>query len=181
MLDHKSREALNAQFSAHGFTDYKWIKAEQIVVAQWVRMKCMFGCDNYGSASCSPNVPAVSECERFFKEYDDAVIFHFEKTAKQTNYPRDWANEINRSIADVEKAVFCAGYYKAFGLVMAKCRFCDPCMRVRSKCQYPLIGRPTPEGLAVDVFTTVRKVGYSIDVLDKSEGCMHRYAFLLVQ
>lgn len=172
---------MNAQFSVHGFTDYKWIKAEQIVVAQWVRMKCMFGCDNYGDASCSPNVPSVAECERFIREYEDAVIFHVVKTAGKTDYPRDWINGVNRRLVDVEKAAFFAGHYRAFGMVMAKCRFCDPCMRVRSKCQKPLESRPTPEGLGVDVFATVRKAGYEIEVINQPEACMNRYAFLLVE
>ena len=50
----------------HGYADYKWIDPQQIVVAQWVRMKCMFGCGEYGRAgACPPNTPSVAECERF--------------------------------------------------------------------------------------------------------------------
>ncbi len=64
-------------FNNEGFSDYKWITPEQIVVAQWVRMKCMFGCPNYGQkGACPPQNPTVSECERFFNEYRNAVIFH---------------------------------------------------------------------------------------------------------
>ena len=181
MVDGTTRDALNTRFTEHGFTDYKWIKAEQIVVSHWVRLKCMFGCDRYGSASCSPNVPAVAECERFFNEYDEAVIFHIEKKAQKTHISHDWVNTVNQRLFEVERAVFLAGYYRAFGLFMARCRFCDPCMKVRSKCQHPHKGRPTPEGLGVDVFATVRNVGYPIDVLDKPEGCMNRYAILLIQ
>lgn len=181
MLDDKAREALQSKFVTEGFEEFRWIKAEEIVVSQWVRMKCMFGCDNYGCASCGPNVPTVAECERFFREYKDAVVFHIRKEAGKTNYPRDWVNEMNRRVADVEKAAFFAGYYRAFGMVMAKCRFCDPCMRVRSKCRKPLDARPTPEGLGVDVFATVRKIGYEIDVIYQPEACMNRYAILLVE
>jgi predicted metal-binding protein len=35
---------IEALFAKHGFTDYRWIDPHQIVVAQWVRMKCTFGC-----------------------------------------------------------------------------------------------------------------------------------------
>ncbi len=48
-----------------GFADFKWIAPEQIVVAQWVRMKCMFGCSNHGrKGACPPQTLAVSDCER---------------------------------------------------------------------------------------------------------------------
>ncbi|UCF41791.1 MAG: hypothetical protein JSW43_05565, partial [Gemmatimonadota bacterium] len=81
-LDRKDnkREELEALFHKHGYTDFKWIEPEKIVVSQWVRMKCMFGCGRYGQrATCPPNMPSVSECEKFFQEYDDAVVFHFAK------------------------------------------------------------------------------------------------------
>jgi len=38
------RQALEALFAKSGYEDFKWIKPKEIVVSQWVRMKCMFGC-----------------------------------------------------------------------------------------------------------------------------------------
>ena len=65
----KKKETLDCIFHSQGYTDYKWIDPTQIVVAQWVRMKCMFGCDEYGrGGTCPPNTPSVAECERFFKD-----------------------------------------------------------------------------------------------------------------
>jgi hypothetical protein len=43
------------------------------------------------------------------------------------------------------------------------------------------MARPTPESMAVDVFATVRKIGYPIDVLYDTSQEMNRYAFLLVE
>ena len=37
-------------FQQHGFTDYKWMAAKDIIVAQWVRFRCMFGCPQYGKS-----------------------------------------------------------------------------------------------------------------------------------
>ena len=45
MNNYKHMEAL---FKKHDCLDYKWIKWQDIVVSQWVRMKCMFGCGDYG-------------------------------------------------------------------------------------------------------------------------------------
>ncbi len=69
-----TRRELETLFEKHGYTDFRWIHPQDIVVSQWVRMKCTFGCAEYGrNASCPPNVPAVSECRQFFGEYDTHV------------------------------------------------------------------------------------------------------------
>ena len=78
-LTPEKRQTLDAIINEKGYTDYKWIDPKKIIVAQWVRMKCMFGCVEYGhSGACPPNTPSVAECERFFKEYTNAIILHFE-------------------------------------------------------------------------------------------------------
>lgn len=41
--------------------------------------------------------------------------------------------------------------------------------------------RPSPEGMAVDVYTTVRQFGFPIQVLADYAQAMNRYAFLLVE
>ena len=73
----KSRFAsLETIFNEEGFNDFKWIAPEQIVVAQWVRMKCMFGCPNYGrKGACPPQILSVSDCERFFDGRLEMPIF----------------------------------------------------------------------------------------------------------
>jgi predicted metal-binding protein len=47
-------------------------------------------------------------------------------------------------------------------------------------CKEPQLARPTSDALAVDVYSTVRKIGYSIEVLDDYKRAMNRYAFLLI-
>ena len=42
-------------------------------------------------------------------------------------------------------------------------------------------GEALPEGMAVDVFSTVRQYGLPIEVLDDYKKLMNRYAFLLVE
>ncbi len=65
----KTHSSLERIFNDEGFVDYKWITPEQIVVAQWVRMKCMFGFPNYGhKGTCPSQTPSVPASERFFNE-----------------------------------------------------------------------------------------------------------------
>ena len=175
-------EQLEALFSKHNCTDYKWIIPQDIVIGQWVRMKCMFGCGDYDrNAVCPPNTPSVSDCRQFFNEYETAVIFHFEKAVDKPEDRFPWTREINLSLVALERDVFLSGYQKAFMLVIDSCSICEECVTIRRKCKYPQKFRPTPEGMAVDVYSTVRKYGYHIQVLTDYSQAMNRYAFLLIE
>jgi predicted metal-binding protein len=177
-----TREKLQALFEKHGYTDYKWIKAEDIVVAQWVRMKCMFGCGEYGrNATCPPNIPSVSECQRFFNEYSTGVIFRFQKTVDQPEDRHAWTKQVNQGLLKLEREVFLSGYQQAFLLYMDSCCICADCSGQRETCKSPRSARPTPEAMAMDVFATVRHYDYPIEVLSDYSQPMNRYAFLLVE
>ena len=179
MNNHAELEALFAQ---HGYTDFRWIKPEDIVVSQWVRMKCTFGCGEYGrNATCPPNVPSVSECRRFFDEYSAAVIFHFERKVEKPEDRHAWSRGVNQELVKLERAVFVAGYQKAFLLYMDSCFLCAECPGKREECKNPRSARPSPESMAIDVFTTVRQYGYPIGVLSDYSQAMNRYAFLLIE
>jgi predicted metal-binding protein len=176
---HKELEEL---FKKYGFTDFKWIVPKHIVVSQWVRMKCVFGCGGYGkNASCPPNVPSVAECEQFFREYHDTVVFHFEKHVEKPEDRHAWTKHVNAELLKLEREVFLSGYERAFLLFMGNCSFCADCPGERAKCANPKLSRPTVEAMAVDVYTTVRKAGYPLHVLSDYSQPMNRYAFLMIQ
>ncbi len=174
--------ALEALFEKHDFVDYKWLDPRAIVVAQWVRLKCMFGCREYGrNACCPPSVPTVPECRQFFDEYSTSAVFHFEKSVDAPEDRHEWSRGVNANLVALERAVFLAGYQKAFLLYMDSCGRCKECAGGREECKDPRAARPTPEAMAVDVFSTVRRIGYSIDVLTDYCQAMNRYAFLLIE
>ena len=178
----RNREELEALFEEYSFTDYKWVDPKDIVVAQWVRMKCTFGCLNYGkNATCPPNVPSVAECRRFFDEYSTVAVFHFEKAMEKPEDRHAWTRKINQALLKVEREVFLAGCEKAFLLFMDSCELCSDCPGAREECRNPKSARPTPESMAVDVFSTVRGYGYPIEVLADYSHSMNRYAFLLIE
>jgi predicted metal-binding protein len=59
----------------NGYRDFRWISGSDIPVCQWVRLKCMFGCDSYGKkGGCPPAVPSIAECRELFAEYDDILL-----------------------------------------------------------------------------------------------------------
>ena len=176
------KAALERLIDRHGYKDFKWIKPRDVVVADWVRMKCLFGCKEYGrNAACPPNVPSVAECRRFFDEYTTGVMFHFAKQVKRPQERHAWTRSVSLGLLKLERAVFLAGYHKAFLLVMDTCSLCAACPGVRGECRNPASARPTPEAMAVDVFSTVRQYDYPIEVLSDYSKTMNRYAFLLVE
>lgn len=178
----ETQNEVDAIIRKHGYSDYRWIDPEGIVVSQWVRMKCMYGCNEFGrTASCPPNVPPLSDCERFFREYKKAVVFHFEKAVEKPEDRFAWTREVNLKLLKLEKEVFCSGFQKAFLLFMDSCNICPSCRERREECREPKLSRPTPEAMGVDVFTTVRKAGYPIQVLSDYSQRMNRYAFLLIE
>lgn len=176
------RRALEGVFHQRGYTDFKWIDPQDIVVAEWVRMKCRYGCSDYGTnASCPPNVPSVAECRRFFHEYSVAVMFHFEKRVDAPEDRYAWSGSVNRGLLELEREVFLLGCAKAFLLFMDCCQLCSDCAGTEAECRNPEAVRPSPEGLAVDVFSTVKRYGLPIEVLSDYTQPMNRYAFLLVE
>jgi predicted metal-binding protein len=177
-----SRKQLEELFVKNGFKDFKWIDPQNIVIAQWVRMKCMFGCKEYGkNACCPPNTLPVQECRSFFREYSQGVVFHFEKKFKKPEQRHEWTKSINKKLLRLEREVFWADKPKAFLLFMDSCNLCTECAEERVKCKDKRSARPTPEGMAIDVFSTVKALDYPIKALHNYSETMNRYAFLLVE
>jgi predicted metal-binding protein len=168
--------------AARGFRDYRWIDPARIVVSEWVRMKCRFGCGDYGRfGTCPPNLPDVAACRAFFGEYALAAVLHVEMTEPDHKARRRWSNEAHVGLLALERDVFLEGFEKAFALVFATCRQCAECAPRREECKLPDKARPTPEALAVDVYSTARAVGYPIEVVTAVDEAHDRYAILLVR
>ena len=167
---------------AQGLKDFKWIRPRSVVLGEWVRMKCNYGCGGYGKRkTCPPDVPSVEECTKFFGEYQHGLLFHFAKKLKNPEMRHSWSGEINRRMLDLEKKVFLSGFQKAFMFPMAPCRLCTRCAGDKGGCRRPSEARPTLEAFGVDVFSTARMMGYPIQVVKNYQEEMNRYGLLLVE
>ena len=177
-MDKKRVEEL---VGAHGFEDYRWIDAKEIAVRQWVRSMCIHSCPDYGQkAVCPPNMPSIAECERFFAEYDKALIIRFAMEAHHRGQDSAVFSDIDESLLELEKSLFYEGHPKALLLPATVCYRCEECTQSLEACRFKEKARPTPEALGVDLFTTVKKVGYPLDVLKDMDDTMNRYAILMV-
>jgi predicted metal-binding protein len=64
---------------------------------------------------------------------------------------------------------------------MDSCSICAECTGERGTCKEPRLSRPSPEAFAVDVFSTVRRFGFPIEVLSDYSQAMNRFSFLMIQ
>ena len=114
-------------------------------------------------------------------EYDQAVVFHLEKRVENPGDRASWAKGMHLELCKLEREVFLAGYYKTFLISFDCCRLCQDCPGNRLECKNPKLARPGADALGIDVFATVRGLGYPIQVLKDYSETMNRYAFLLVE
>ena len=137
------------------------IRASSIVVAEWVRMKCQFGCDGFGqSLTCPPYSPAPETTRKIIACYKRALL------VRGNAY-----TEIHALIPALEQEIFLDGYFKAFGMGAGPCQLCVKCAKY---CRHPDKTRPSMEACGIDVYSTVKNNGYPIKVL-KDGNCKGNY------
>ena len=175
------KENIESLLLNQGFSDFRWINPKDIIVAHWVRVKCSFGCGDYGSGACPPNTPSVEDCDSFFKEYNRGLIIKLNKYADKNDYPSGWSKEMTDKLLDVERQIFLFGFQKAFLLNQTCCSLCKECSGNRTDCKDKERSRPSPEGFAVDVYQTVRNAGMEINVVAENPAEMNRIAILLIE
>ena len=72
------------------------IDPREIVVSEWVRWRCKFGCKGFAKhLGCPPYVPSPSETRDLLKEYSKAYIVHFKgipgmEDIDPKSIPEDW-------------------------------------------------------------------------------------------
>ncbi|MEN3017441.1 MAG: DUF2284 domain-containing protein, partial [Candidatus Methanosuratincola petrocarbonis] len=151
------------------------INAEEVVIGNWVRMKCQYGCDGYGrTLACPPFAPTPEEFSRILGEYKHAILVRMA--------PPD-LNEFSIFCHDLmlrlEREAFLRGHYKAFALTIDGCPYCEECNL--ESCIHPEKLRPSMEGCGIDVFATVAKAGYNIGVCKDRDEKPSFYGLLLVE
>jgi predicted metal-binding protein len=153
-----------------GVVDARIIRPSDVETAAWVRLKCRFGCGCYGQCLvCPPFTPSPEQMRKVLDAYDRAVLIHFEPEAK-----------IKATVADLEREIFLRGFWKTFGLGAGSCYFCKDCPVEEKLCRHPERARPAMEACGIDVFSTVRKAGFPIEVVSTTRQCPNYYGLVLI-
>jgi len=158
-----------------GASDAKPIKAGDIVVSDWVRLKCQYGCGGYGkSLTCPPYSPTAEQLRRALKGYDLAILLRFEPRKKGS----DWGSP-HEVVVKLEREVFLSGYYSTFGFGSGPCPYCYDCNL--KECVHPDLARPSMEACGIDVYATVRRAGFNLRVVKNQDEKPTYFGLLLIR
>ncbi len=162
-----------------GLEGAKVIDPHSVVTAEWVRVKCQFGCPRFGmSLCCPPFSPTPEVTRRILDSYQKAILLHQQiKTAQKR---RELTNHFNGVLVDLEVEIFLDGYFKAWSMGSGPCRLCKEC-DTQSPCRYGYRARPSMEACGIDVFTTARQSGFPIEVVRSQEDIANLYGLILVE
>jgi predicted metal-binding protein len=156
--------------SKTGVIDACIISPSEVVTATWVRLKCQFGCDGYGQCLvCPPFTPTPEQMRNVLDNYHRAVLLHCLPDA-----------DVKEIAAELEREIFLSGCWKAFGLGAGPCYFCRVCPVEEKQCRHADRARPSMEACGIDVFSTVRKFGFPIEVVRTTRQCPNYYGLILV-
>ena len=176
-LDKFSRE--------HGWEQLHILPADKIIVADWVQLKCRYGCPNFNSNWCCPPVtPNPDAARNLLKEYSLSLLlvgrqknssFYRNAKSRRTKQVRCWKETVS-----LERYLFLQGYYKAFSLLPGSCALCKKCGYPET-CHFPKERRPSLEAFSIDVIATVQGLGISTPVANGVNDVFYRYAIILVE
>lgn len=147
----------------HGISSVQPFSIDQLLVANWVNLKCRYGCKKFGTSwCCPPATPPPEEARQILSEYSSALLlsgrqqcagFYRDNERKRIDTVRYW-----KSIVSIERMLFLEGYYKAFALVSGVCSLCRQCAYPNA-CRFPQEKRPMIESFSIDVIGTLRNLG----------------------
>lgn len=157
---------------------------DEIVLANWVLLKCRYGCSQFNSNwSCPPATPTITEVRELMKEYTTALLlvgsqtcsqFYRDTNRKRTDQVRYWKGTVS-----LERHLFLEGYDKAFGLVSGACSLCKACAYPEN-CRFPMEKRPTVESLSIDLIGTLKNIGIDTRIALDLHETFKYYSIILL-
>ena len=158
-----------------GVDGAKLIAPHSIVTAEWVRMKCQFGCPGFGMRlSCPPHTPPPDVTRKVVDAYEKAILLHRRLKKEERS------KILNDIMVRLEIEIFLDGYYKAWSMGSGPCRLCKEC-DLTSPCRHGYKARPSMEACGIDVFKTARNNGFHIDVVKTHEDERNVFGVILVE
>lgn len=184
-ISHALTQRLLEQARGYGLDAIFPFPIEDLEVAEWVNLKCRYGCDMYNrSWCCPPATPDAHEVRRLFKEYSVALLlvgkhrctqFYLDNARKRAKQVRYWKGTVA-----LERLLFLEGYYKAFSLVSGACALCKECAYPEN-CRFPKEKRPTIESFSIDLIGTLRNLGTTSKVAKHSSETFSYYGIILLE
>jgi len=160
---------------ATGIGDAKVISPRSVATAEWVRMKCQFGCHRYGTSHCCPpHTPTPDLTRKVIDSYEKAILLHRRMTGEERS------KGFNEALLRLEIEIFHDGYYKAWSMGSGPCQLCTECDLTRP-CKQGSGARPSMEACGIDVFKTARNNGFPVEVVRAHGEEWNIYGLVLVE
>lgn len=143
---------------AKGASAVKVVEIPKVRTGAWTRMKCQYGCPNYGSnLCCPPHTPDYEATQKFLAEYSHGIIVEYTMEMPAcsgaeafTSTDFKMSNALLDILLELERDAFLLNHYRAFALKAGRCRLCEKCNL--QKCVHPTKARPSLEACGIDVF-----------------------------
>lgn len=176
---------LKEKGKAYDLMDVVVVSSEKILVAEWVHLKCRYGCQRYNTSwCCPPATPGPKEVREILKEYSTALIlmgmhkspgFYKRDSSRRLQQVKCWKGSLV-----LERFLFLEGYYKAFALVGEVCVLCKECS-YPTECKFPQERRPTVESFSIDVIGTLKGLGIKTSVAKDLSEVFSYFSIILLQ
>lgn len=168
----------------HGLESILPFRANNIVVAQWVNLKCRYGCSQYkANWSCPPATPDLNEIKTILSEYSTALLligsqnrndFYKDSNRNRTDQVKYWKGTVS-----LERMLFLKGYDKAVSLVSGACSLCKQCA-YPGPCRFPMEKRPTVESFYIDLVGTLKNLDIETKVAMALHETFKYYSIILL-
>jgi predicted metal-binding protein len=176
---------LLAKGKSYGLTAVFPFSIDKIVVAEWVHLKCRYGCNRYNTNwTCPPATPDPTKVRAILNEYELALLlvgsktcsdFYLDNGRKRIGQVRCWKGTLS-----LERMLFLEGYYKAFSLVGECCALCKECAYPED-CRFPQEKRPSVESFSIDVIGTLKNLGKTSKIATQPRESYNYYGFILLK
>jgi len=178
----RDADGLRARALAFGASDAVVITPEQVVTAEWVRMKCLYGgCTAGRCLTCPPISPEPEQTRRLLGEYETILLLRLDVPPAQAGEWLAWSRRKAQIALDLERELFLIGRFKAFAIAGDRpCTRSEACGRPQ-ECDCRELVRPGPAGCGIDVFTTSRNAGWPLAVVRGTADPYHLFALVLVE
>lgn len=169
--------------AVEGFpAEAKVIPPKSVVTAPWVRLKCQYGCPEYGKGyCCPPDTPTADQTRVILDSYRRAILYHIEGAKREGRNRREFLGSFFERLVDIEAEMFKDGYYRAFVFLAGPCNLCRTCGKLEGEpCRFRSRARPAMEASGIDVYETARENGFPIHPLREKGETQNVYCLMLV-
>ena len=184
-ISHELLQRLLSKGKRYGLNAVFPFAIEKIIVAEWVHLKCRYGCNRYNTNwCCPPATPSPEKVRAILSEYTRALLlvgskscsdFYRDNGRKRASQVRCW-----KGMVSMERMLFLEGYYKTFSLVGECCALCKKCA-FPEDCRFPQEKRPSVESFSIDVIGTLKNLGTTSQVATHTAETFNYYGIILLE